>query len=85
VKENRYICKVWKLYYNILFLTDINECLEQTGTCPPPGNCINTLGSFKCICPRGFKLDSTGTFCTDADECTDDSKCPYGYGCQVNL
>ncbi|XP_069699509.1 fibrillin-2-like isoform X2 [Periplaneta americana] len=61
---------------------DINECVEQTGTCPPPGNCINTLGSFKCICPRGFKLDSTGTFCTDADECTDDSKCPYGYGCQ---
>ncbi|PSN36908.1 Fibrillin-2, partial [Blattella germanica] len=63
--------------------TDINECSEQTGTCPPPGNCINTLGSFKCICPRGFKLDSTGTFCTDTDECTDDSKCPYGYGCQV--
>lgn len=39
---------------------------------------MNILGSFRCICPRGFKLDSTGTYCTDTDECLDDSKCPEG-------
>lgn len=57
---------------------DINECAEDTGICPKPGRCVNTLGSFKCICPRGFKLDSTGTYCVDTDECLDDSKCPEG-------
>jgi hypothetical protein len=57
---------------------DINECKEDTTICPKPGRCVNTLGSFKCICPRRFKLDSTGTYCIDADECLDDTKCPEG-------
>lgn len=48
------------------------------GTCPPPGRCINTMGSFNCLCPRGFKLDNTKTYCTDQDECSDDSKCKHG-------
>lgn len=61
-----------------VFLVDINECKEETGICPKPGRCVNTLGSFKCICPRRFKLDSTGTYCIDADECLDDTKCPEG-------
>lgn len=59
---------------------DIDEC-EQPGTCPKPGTCINTLGSFRCICPRGFKLDQSGRFCTDNNECADDSNCEHG--CQV--
>lgn len=64
-----------------LFTLDINECSEQSGLCPPPGTCINTMGSYKCICPRGFHTDPTGTMCLDADECTDDSRCQHG--CQV--
>lgn len=39
------------------------------------------MGSYKCICPRGFHTDPTGTMCLDADECTDDSRCQHG--CQV--
>ena len=35
------------------------------GLCPRPGNCKNTHGSFKCVCPRGYKLDQSGTFCED--------------------
>ena len=59
---------------------DINEC-DQPGTCPKPGTCVNTLGSFRCICPRGFKLDQSGRFCIDQNECADDNTCEHG--CQV--
>ena len=61
---------------------DVNECIEQPGVCISPAQCINTLGSFKCMCPRGFQLDHTGNQCVDNDECLDDSRCQNG--CQVN-
>ena len=61
--------------------SDVNECVEQPGTCVPPAQCINTLGSFKCMCPRGYQLDQTGTQCIDNDECVDDGRCQSG--CQV--
>lgn len=60
-----------------VLVVDINECGEAE-ICPKPGRCVNILGSFRCICPRGFKLDSSGTYCVDTDECLDDSKCPEG-------
>lgn len=63
--------------FSFLFSIDINEC-EQSGICPKPGRCVNILGSYRCICPRGFKLDSSGTYCIDTDECLDDTKCPEG-------
>lgn len=62
---------------------DIDECLEQQGLCPSPGTCKNTDGSFRCVCPRGFKLDETGTFCVDSNECDDDSRCEDG--CKNNV
>ncbi|XP_037292481.1 fibrillin-2 isoform X3 [Manduca sexta] len=49
---------------------DINECLEE-GLCPTPGKCVNLLGSYRCVCPRGFRLDLEGTRCLDRDECAD--------------
>ena len=55
---------------------DINECMEQQGLCPRPGTCKNTHGGFQCVCPRGYILDETGTFCEDRNECEeDDSRC----------
>jgi hypothetical protein len=27
------------------------------------------------VCPRGYKLDASGTFCVDKDECEDTDKC----------
>lgn len=34
---------------------DIDECLEENW-CPSAGECVNTPGSFKCVCPRGYAL-----------------------------
>uniref|UniRef100_A0AAR2KZH8 Latent-transforming growth factor beta-binding protein 1 n=1 Tax=Pygocentrus nattereri TaxID=42514 RepID=A0AAR2KZH8_PYGNA len=40
---------------------DINECQLQ-GVCPN-GNCINTMGSYRCLCKPGFMPDATLTTC----------------------
>lgn len=44
------------------FLLDINECLKFPGICGN-GYCINTLGSYRCRCNRGYKTDITNTKC----------------------
>lgn len=49
---------------------DVNECHEE-GLCPAPGKCVNLLGSYRCVCPRGFRLDLAGARCLDRDECAD--------------
>uniref|UniRef100_A0AAY4B475 Uncharacterized protein n=1 Tax=Denticeps clupeoides TaxID=299321 RepID=A0AAY4B475_9TELE len=43
---------------------DVNECEVFPGICPN-GHCLNTPGSFKCLCPEGLTLDSTGRICID--------------------
>lgn len=41
---------------------DINECTEMPDLCKN-GRCINTMGSYRCICNKGFKPDHSGTYC----------------------
>ncbi|XP_006831741.1 PREDICTED: fibrillin-1 [Chrysochloris asiatica] len=43
---------------------DINECEVFPGVCKN-GQCVNSLGSFKCECPNGMTLDATGRICLD--------------------
>ena len=40
------------------------------------------MGSYKCLCHRGYHPDSTGTMCVDSDECGLDDTCEEG--CEVN-
>ena len=47
---------------------DIDECQTLSNLCEN-GQCINTFGSYRCICNRGFKPDQSGTRCLDVDEC----------------
>ena len=47
---------------------DIDECKTLPDLCEN-GMCVNTLGSYRCICDRGYKPDVTRTQCVDFNEC----------------
>ena len=43
---------------------DINECTRDPSLCEVGGQCINTEGSFKCLCNiPGFRLGNQGRSC----------------------
>lgn len=44
------------------FCTDIDECKVLPNLCRN-GQCINTMGSFRCFCKAGYTTDITGTSC----------------------
>lgn len=46
----------------ICFVSDVDECSESTDDCSPDAVCINTVGSFTCICNDGYTGD--GIVCT---------------------
>lgn len=51
-----------------VYVSDINECVSQTGTCHRGQVCINTAGSYICQrnsvnCGRGYHLNDDGTRC----------------------
>ena len=37
-------------------MSDINECLQQPQVCPGNQICVNTEGSYDCICPPNSVL-----------------------------
>lgn len=43
-------------------VTDINECLEAE-FCFPRGECVNTEGSYMCVCAQGYNTNVNGTLC----------------------
>ncbi|OWF52578.1 Hemicentin-1 [Mizuhopecten yessoensis] len=48
---------------------DIDECTEDPGICQH--KCTNTEGSFKCTCPKGYKVSRNGRKCIDVNECSE--------------
>jgi len=44
------------------FFIDVNECIIFEDVCKN-GRCVNTDGSFRCVCLPGYTLDNTGTQC----------------------
>lgn len=48
--------------------SDLNECELMPNVCDG-GECVNTDGSFRCDCPSGYILDSSGKKCVDDNEC----------------
>ncbi|KAM6168126.1 fibrillin-3 [Erethizon dorsatum] len=59
---------------------DVNECRVLAHLCPH-GECINSIGSFRCHCQAGYMLDATTTACLDVDECGQDPK-PCSFLCK---
>ena len=39
------------------YFVDVNECNEQEASCDQNAYCVNTVGSFKCICKDGFTMN----------------------------
>lgn len=52
--DDRFIVKI--------SLSDIDECRTIPDLCKN-GLCINTLGSYRCVCNKGYKADKSGTQC----------------------
>ena len=38
-------------------------------------DCVNTPGSFECVCWDGYMLDADGNNCIDVDECLNPDSC----------
>lgn len=51
------VCKAGWTGYNCS--VDINECVNDT-RCPDFSQCINTLGSYSCICQEGLQRNANG-------------------------
>ena len=47
------------LYLHLLqhYSLDIDECVTSLPICGSTGMCVNTNGSFVCVCPPGFEGD----------------------------
>ena len=55
---------------------DINECNNDL-TCQH--GCTNLAGSYKCSCPKGYRLNPDGRTCEDINECKEQNfKCGKG-------
>ena len=51
---------------------EINECFseESVNFCPVNSHCVNTIGSYVCVCDMGFRY-SKNFVCEDIDECVE--------------
>ncbi|XP_037870870.1 protein kinase C-binding protein NELL1 isoform X2 [Bombyx mori] len=68
---------------------DLDECTPPAPRtpppCAPPALCVNTPGSYYCICAHGYKKDPILNTCKDVDECTEGSHtCHHSARC-VNI
>lgn len=51
-----------KKCFHHLFLPDVNECTEVPGYCQN-GMCTNTIGSSRCRCRMGYRMNQSGDAC----------------------
>ena len=38
-----------------ILLADVDECVEREAVCSN-GDCLNLIGSFRCVCRNGYRL-----------------------------
>lgn len=60
---------------------DINEC--ESSPCAESAQCVNTNGSFTCLCPEGY-TGKAQEECLDVNECSRSGACGINAKC-INL
>ena len=50
------------IFFLTNIITDINECTENGRLCIN-GQCLNTPGSYRCVCNQGYTLSPDGAYC----------------------
>lgn len=65
----------------MILILDINECHQDQNICLPPGNCVNTLGSYRCSCPKPYKLDPSSNRCVDPKHTKNNQTDCFGIDC----
>jgi hypothetical protein len=59
-----------KNFNSLIFLKDIDECEYSSAVCNHTNSiCINTRGSYQCVCNAGFSKGEDDSACYDNDEC----------------
>ena len=61
-----------------LICTDIDECASMSSPCPG-GTCINTLGSYLCVCLPGYTIDPIKESCVGNDH----NNTPLKFNCVI--
>ena len=52
-----------KFRFTVVCFADINECTEGQHNCKSNQMCMNTYGSFYCVCPRGYSAKTPQSPC----------------------
>ena len=48
---------------DLFYPLDVNECDENPNYCQYGGQCVNTPGSYRCLCQQGYEAGNGGTYC----------------------
>ena len=43
--------------------SDVNECDDNPNYCQVGGQCVNTPGSYRCLCKQGYEVGNGGSLC----------------------
>lgn len=64
----------YRLYSDNISCVDIDECSYPDSNVSCSHECLNQVGSYRCVCPEGYILNDPYN-CVDYDECKSDKPC----------
>lgn len=64
----KHILEMISLKYYCISNADIDECFLQRYDCSTSAKCMNTNGSFMCVCSTGYQLQDDGITCQGTRE-----------------
>ena len=55
-------CSTIAVFFSFNF-SDVNECDANPNYCQVGGQCVNTPGSYRCLCKEGYEVGNGGSHC----------------------